>query len=318
MDGIHFDDYFYPYKIKGKAIPDELDFAASKGTFTTIEDWRRHQVDVLIEQVATTIKAKKPYVQFGISPFGVWRNKKKDPVRGSNTRAGVTCYDDLYADVLKWLSNGWIDYVAPQIYWHIGHPTADFQTLVHWWNKNSFGKPVYIGHAVYKVDNDSYTNWSEQEQLSKQVSMNRNLENIHGSIFYNTSSLRKNPLDIQQSLQQQYAYPALIPSSSVNDYVTTINSPALKKVKKKKNGLRIKWKRKGKTPHYYVVYKFYGQQIGDLENPKSIWYVSPFTPNKKVTLYDKEYRAGQPYTYIVAAVDRTHLERVSIARTIRP
>lgn len=318
VDGIHFDDYFYPYKIKDLAIPDALDYAANKGNFTTIEDWRRHQVDLLIEQVATKIKSLKSYVQFGISPFGVWRNREKDPVRGSNTRAGVTCYDDLYADVLKWLSSGWIDYVAPQIYWHIGHPTADFQTLVHWWNKNSFGKPVYIGHAAYKVKNDTYDNWSKPEELSKQIREIRPLKNILGSIYYNTNSLRKNPLNIQDSLQQQYAYPALLPVTPINDFATDIAAPSLKKVKKKKKGLRIKWKRKGKTPHYYVVYKFYGQQIGDMENPKSIWYISPFYPKKKMTLYDPDYRAGQPYTYLVSSLDRTHLERTSAAKTIRP
>ena len=318
VDGIHFDDYFYPYKIKDTPLPDEKEFVLNRGRFTNIEDWRRNNVDLLIEQLSTKIKAIKPHVQFGISPFGVWRNKDKDPVRGSDTRAGVTCYDDLYADVIKWLSNGWIDYVAPQIYWHFGHPAADFETIANWWNNNSFGKKVYVGHAVYKVDNDSYEQWSIPGELNKQIELNRNLDNIKGSIFYNTSSLRKNPLNIQQSLNQRYTYPALIPFASQDNYVTKIVGPNLKKVKHRKKGLRIKWKRKGKTPHYYVVYKFYGNNIGDFENPRSIWYISPFNPEKKVTLYDTDYRAGQPHTYVVAAVDRFHLERVSNERTVLP
>lgn len=316
VDGIHFDDYFYPYKIKDTPIPDEKDFVLNRGNFTTIEDWRRNNVDLLIEQLSTKIKTLKPYVQFGISPFGVWRNKDKDPVRGSDTRAGVTCYDDLYADVLKWMSNDWIDYIAPQIYWHIGHPAADFQTIANWWNQNSFGKPVYVGHAAYKVASDSYQEWSQPNELNKQITLNRSLENISGSIYYNTSSLRKNPLNIKETIQQNYAYPALIPPLSINEFATKIEGPKLKKVKQRKKGLRIKWKRKGKTPHYYVVYKFYGNNIGDFDNPKSIWHISPFNPGKKITLYDKDYRAGQPYTYVVAAVDRTHLERVSGKRTI--
>ena len=170
----------------------------------------------------------------------------------------------------------------------------------------------------YKVDNDSYEQWSIPGELNKQIELNRNLDNIKGSIFYNTSSLRKNPLNIQQSLNQRYTYPALIPFASQDNYVTKIVGPNLKKVKHRKKGLRIKWKRKGKTPHYYVVYKFYGNNIGDFENPRSIWYISPFNPEKKVTLYDTDYRAGQPHTYVVAAVDRFHLERISQERTVLP
>ena len=110
IDAIHMDDYFYPYRILGKEFPDQESFE-KYGNGMDKEDWRRSNVDSIIETVSRVIKEEKPYCKFGISPFGVWRNQSKDP-EGSATKAGQTNYDDLYADILLWLKNGWIDYVA--------------------------------------------------------------------------------------------------------------------------------------------------------------------------------------------------------------
>ena len=315
VDGIHFDDYFYPYQIKDQPLPDQQAFVSSRGTFSTIEDWRRNNVNLLIEQVSKTIKATKPYVQFGISPFGVWRNKADDPIRGSDTRAGQTCYDGLYADVIKWLSNGWIDYVAPQIYWHIGFDIADYEILANWWNKNTFGRNLYIGHAAYKVATDSRKQWHQPLELANQVALNRQLDKVQGSIYFSTKSIRNNPLDIVGSLKATYPYPALIPTAPMEEIVAP-KGPKLKKVKKKDQGLRLKWKAKGKTPYYYVIYRFFGNNIGDINNPKSIWKITPFHPSKKMTLYDPDYRKGQPYTYVVSAVNRYHVEAVGNGRGV--
>ena len=317
IDGIHFDDYFYPYKIKDMPFPDEQEFVKNRGRFIHIEDWRRNNVDLLIEQVSQKIKSIKTHVQFGISPFGVWRNKEVDSIRGSATRAGITCYDDLYADVIKWLSSGWIDYVAPQIYWHIGFPVADYEILAKWWDKNTFGRNLYIGHAAYKVATDKQEAWSNPDEIAKQIALNRQIENIQGSIYFSTQSIRNNQLDLINSLKSNYTFPALIPTAPLGE-IKTLKAPKLKKVKKKKDGLRIRWKGKGKNaPFYYVVYRFYGQQVGDFNNPKSIWHITPFYPSKKITLYDKDYRIGQPYTYVVTAVSRAHIESIGNARGVR-
>ena len=149
LDAIHFDDYFYPYKIPGKEFPDQASFARY-GNGMAKDDWRRSNVDTIIKMLSETIKSVNPRVKFGISPFGVWRNKSKDPM-GSNTRAGVTNYDELYADILLWLREGWIDYVAPQLYWEIGFPLADYTVLLDWWSRYSYGKQVYIGHGIYRT-----------------------------------------------------------------------------------------------------------------------------------------------------------------------
>ncbi|MBK7871875.1 MAG: family 10 glycosylhydrolase [Saprospiraceae bacterium] len=172
VDAIHFDDYFYPYKIKDEVFPDSIDFWRYGARFSNIEDWRRSNVDSLIENISTTINEIKPYVKFGISPFGVWRNKDKDP-SGSDTRAGATTYDDLYADVVKWMRLGWIDYLIPQLYWNIGFPPADHATLVGWWGSRSYERDLYIGHAAYKVQNDPQPAWNVPDEIPKQIQLNR-------------------------------------------------------------------------------------------------------------------------------------------------
>lgn len=148
VDAIHIDDYFYPYPAPGKAIPDDASYRKF-GNGMPRNDWRRHNVDLLIEQMHRTIKEKKPWVRFGVSPFGIWRNRKSDP-RGSES-SGLQNYDDLYADVLLWAKNGWIDYLAPQLYWNLDTQAAPSRKLVKWWNDNASGVDVYIGQDVKRT-----------------------------------------------------------------------------------------------------------------------------------------------------------------------
>jgi len=146
VDGVHFDDYFYPYPVKGEDFPDDETFMKFPRGFAPNQkaDWRRNNVNMAIAEVQQTIKNLKPWVEFGVSPFGVWRNDNVDP-RGSATRAGIQNYDDLYADILKWLAEGTIDYVTPQLYWEIGKKVANYEVLLKWWIENSYGKNLYIG-----------------------------------------------------------------------------------------------------------------------------------------------------------------------------
>jgi uncharacterized lipoprotein YddW (UPF0748 family) len=131
VDGIHFDDYFYPYKENGVKFNDGEAFEMYNMMDQSIEDWRRENVSLLIWEVSEAIKSQKPWVQFGVSPFGVWRNKDKDPL-GSRTNASQTNFDDLYADVLSWMRYGWIDYLIPQIYWSMDYNLAPYRELVNW------------------------------------------------------------------------------------------------------------------------------------------------------------------------------------------
>ena len=150
VDGIHMDDYFYPYKVKGQEYPDSAQYQKYGKNFATVGDWRRDNVNRLIEKLHKAIKKENENVEFGISPFGVWRNASTDPSRGSDTTAGVQNYDDLYADILLWMNKGWIDYVAPQIYWNQGFKAAEYNTLVKWWSKyaGQTNTDLYIGQAA--------------------------------------------------------------------------------------------------------------------------------------------------------------------------
>ncbi|MGE5107505.1 MAG: glycoside hydrolase family 10 protein [Sphingobacteriales bacterium] len=208
IDAIHFDDYFYPYRITGIEFPDSISYI-KYGNGLNKDDWRRSNVDSIIVLLDKTIKAINPKCKFGISPFGVWRNKDKDP-DGSDTKAGQTNYDDLYADIILWLKKGWIDYAAPQLYWEFGHKAAPYEVLIDWWNNHTYGKHCYIGLGIYRAGtNDA---WKDKTQLPRQISSLRSKANINGMIFFSSKSFENNPNGWNDSLQQNYfKMPALVP-----------------------------------------------------------------------------------------------------------
>ena len=208
VDAIHFDDYFYPYPIPGKEFPDAAMFQ-KYGNGMAKDEWRRSSVDSIIVKLYRTIKSVNSNCQFGISPFGVWRNADKDP-EGSNTKAGPTNYDVLYADILLWLKNGWIDYVAPQIHWEFGHPLAAFEVLVDWWSKHTYGKNCYIGLAIYRAGSNAA--WKDKTQLPRQIEKIRNTPNVQGMIFFSSKSFEKNQYGWSDSIRLNYfKEPAPVP-----------------------------------------------------------------------------------------------------------
>jgi uncharacterized lipoprotein YddW (UPF0748 family) len=210
VDAIHMDDYFYPYRIAGKEFPDEAAYRRS-GTTLSKDDWRRSNVDSIILHLNNAIKAEKPWVKFGISPFSVWRNKDKDP-EGSDTKAGQTNYDDLYANIVLWLKNGWIDYVAPQLYLEIGHDKIAYETMLDWWSKHSYGRHLYIGHAIYRAIERPNAAWRNKKELPNQIEMLRQYPNVQGSIYFSSKSFDSNPNGWNDSLRNNYySQPAMIP-----------------------------------------------------------------------------------------------------------
>jgi uncharacterized lipoprotein YddW (UPF0748 family) len=212
IDAIHFDDYFYPYKIAKETFSDQTTFNKYKKQGQTQDDWRRQNVNDLIQSVHSTIKASKPWVQFGISPFGVWRNQAMDP-KGSPTRAGQTNYDDLYADPMTWMKNGWIDYLIPQVYWSMEHPLASYRKLNDWWSTNHHGTNIYVGNGPYKIREDSDAAWKIPSELNTQVSYSRTLPSIQGNAFFSAKSLYSKNQDIASLLKKElYNEPSFPPS----------------------------------------------------------------------------------------------------------
>ena len=211
VDGIHMDDYFYPYPAGGKDFPDERSYAIY-GKSMNKKDWRRSNCDSIIKRIHETILATKPMIKFGVSPFGVWRNQNKD-ANGSNTHAGISNYDDLYADILLWLKKGWIDYAVPQLYWEIGHKLCDYQTLINWWGEHSYGKQIFIGHALYRAGLS--TVWRNKNELPQEVQLTRETPNIEGSVYFSSKDFYRNPNGFNDSLREHYyKTPALIPPMS--------------------------------------------------------------------------------------------------------
>ena len=206
IQAIHMDDYFYPYPQGKQALPDEATFAKYPRGFTDIRDWRRDNVNLAIQAISETIKECKPEVQFGISPFGVWRNADVDST-GSATKAGITNYDDLYADIRLWIKNGWIDYVLPQLYWEIGKKVADYEVLAHWWANEVKGTncKLYIGMAPYRLENASpKTPWGQGNEIGRQMELNRTIPEISGECFYSTRPLLRNPRGVCDTIRLIY------------------------------------------------------------------------------------------------------------------
>lgn len=207
IDAIHMDDYFYPYPSGGKPLPDTLTFAQNPRGYEDIGDWRRNNVDMAIQDISATIRECKEGVEFGISPFGVWRNASVDST-GSKTQAGITNYDDLYANIRLWIQAGWIDYVLPQLYWEIGKKVADYETLAHWWAKEVRGTncKLYIGMAPYRLENASPKSaWGMGNEISRQMRLNRTIPEITGECFYSTRPLLRNPRGVCDSIKTIYS-----------------------------------------------------------------------------------------------------------------
>ncbi|MEE0979390.1 MAG: family 10 glycosylhydrolase, partial [Muribaculaceae bacterium] len=232
VDGIHMDDYFYPYPVAGKEFPDEKSFA-KYGKGMKRDDWRRQNVDQLIEGLHKLIAQKKPWVRFGVSPFGIWRNRSSDP-RGSETN-GLQNYDALYADVLLWTKNGWVDYMLPQLYWELEHKRASYLVLVDWWNKNANGRHMYIGQDVNKsMQLPDLKPSNQKTQLRHKVELTRKGENIQGNCWWPGYSITRNVGGVADSLANDLQSTIALPPSY--PWITD-EAPAKVKGVKIKNGV---------------------------------------------------------------------------------
>ncbi|MEU1321204.1 glycoside hydrolase family 10 protein [Streptomyces tibetensis] len=186
VDGVHFDDYFYPYPVAGQTFDDDDAYDEHGDGFPDRAAWRRDNIDRLVRETADRVKEVRPSARFGISPFGVWRNASTDPA-GSDTRAGVQTYDDLHADTRKWVREGWIDYIVPQLYWNIGFAAADYAKLVPWWAKVARDSPtqLYVGEALYKAGDPAQpAAWQETAELSRHLTLAGKYAQVRGHVYF--------------------------------------------------------------------------------------------------------------------------------------
>lgn len=186
VDGVHFDDYFYPYPVAGQSFDDDAAYDEHGGGFPSRAAWRRDNINKLVRETAGRIKKVRPSARFGISPFGVWRNAATDK-RGSDTRAGVQTYDDLHADTRTWVRESWIDYIVPQLYWNIGFAAADYAELVPWWAEVARGTStqLYVGEALYKAGDPAQpAAWQNPAELSRHLALAEDYAQVRGHVFF--------------------------------------------------------------------------------------------------------------------------------------
>jgi len=207
IDGMHFDDFFYPYPVEGEEFDDDATWQEHGGDFDERADWRRDNVDQLMREVHGQIQESKPWVTFGVSPFGIWRNESTDP--SGSPSAGLQSYDDQFADTRTWIEEGTIDYVAPQLYWERGFETADYEQMTDWWAEevDGTGVELYIGQGAYRLDDD----WSEDDALSTQLDYSGEKEQVGGDIYFSIKSMRDNEAAVDHLQDHHYGQPALPP-----------------------------------------------------------------------------------------------------------
>jgi uncharacterized lipoprotein YddW (UPF0748 family) len=239
VDGVHFDDYFYPYREKG---PDgmNMDFpdAASWKKFgaggkLSRADWRRENVNGFVERVYESIKQTKPWVKFGISPFGIWRPKYPRQIQG------MDAYEELYCDPRKWLVNGWVDYLAPQLYWRIEPPQQSFPVLLKWWTEqNKRGRHLWVGMNTASTVKGE-TSWPAEEILN-QIKLTRRQSGVSGHVHWNMTALSRNHLLTGNLSKDLYAEPALIPATPWLRSVPPAK-PDLYAIGKGSGSVRVTW-----------------------------------------------------------------------------
>jgi uncharacterized lipoprotein YddW (UPF0748 family) len=308
VDGIHFDDYFYPYAVAGQVIQDEATYRKYGQGFSNKGDWRRNNIDLLVKQIHDALMVVRPRVKFGISPFAVWRNKASD-TEGSKTYGALASYDDLFADSRKWVQEGWIDYIAPQIYFSSGFNKVPFRNMVDWWGENAFGRHFYVGVGAYRIGyKDKDTNWANPKELPNQIRYLRSAE-ADGAIFFSSRSLKANALGFVDSLRKDmFRYPALVPTMPWKDKIPPL-APKNLKATLISTGLELFWERPdpaqdGERASYYVIYRFGPDEKATAYDPRNI--VAICQDGEK--FIDLSLTVGQKVVYYVTAVDRLHNE----------
>lgn len=303
IDAVHFDDYFYPYPVAGQTFHDEAQFARY-GRGRSLADWRRSNINDLVIGLNKAIKRAKPWVQFGVSPFAIWRNKATDP-RGSDTTAGAQTYDDLYADTRMWVLREIVDYIVPQVYWSIGFAAADYAKVTRWWADLAARSHTHlcIGQATYKVAANADPHWDNPGELSSHLQFNTGYPQVEGNIYFSAKSVRTDALGATTLLTDDwYSRPALLPASP---WLGRREPRPVRGLRT--NGHRLTWLAGSADTSAYAVYRVIGRPIvsADLADARNL--MATVRSGGWVTSWsDPDPVAGA--SYAVSALDRSALE----------
>lgn len=307
VDAIHIDDYFYPYPSGAKRFNDDNASYAKFGNGKNRNDWRRQNVDMLIKDLHSTIKQTKPWVRFGVSPFGIWRNKSSDP-RGSQS-SGLQNYDDLYADVLLWARNGWIDYLAPQLYWQLDLKVAPSRHLTQWWNDNANGVDIYIGQDVQRTMNTPDPGNHDSNELDTKVKLSRKLPNVKGNVWWHGYWVTGNYKGVADSLALKHQSTIALPPAYGKAGEGPLPVTDLR-IDHRDGKTFLTWQPPKHGPQQkstdairFVVYQFFPNERTDISDPQAIVALTPYN---SVSISDKESTRGM--TFMVTALDRNNRE----------
>jgi uncharacterized lipoprotein YddW (UPF0748 family) len=217
VDGVHIDDYFYPYPIRGKdgelvPFPDKSSYrrAVAAGEKLSRDDWRRQNVNQLVQRMYEEVKKDKPWVLVGISPFGIWRPGHPEGI------AGLDQYSSLYADARKWQQEGWVDYFTPQLYWTVESKEQSYPRLLNWWHEqNAKGRHLWPGNFTSKIGRrqGDQASWTADD-IVRQIEATRAQQGATGNVHFSMKALSKNYGGVADRLKSQlYTQPALVPES---------------------------------------------------------------------------------------------------------
>lgn len=295
LDGVFFDDFFYPYAENGQEFNDDASYAQYGGGLSRA-DWRRANVDTFVREMSERIKELKPWVKFGINPFGIWRNVSNDPDLGSQTR-GLSAYDEIYADTRKWVKEEWLDYIAPQLYWHIGFERADYATLVAWWSEQIEGTRVqlWIGHGNYRVGEPGA--WSDPAELDRQLTLNKDYP-VTGGVHYTAHSIRNDALGAITRYRDAHYYAPALPAVMAHLPADPPPQPAILESTMDDAGqVTLRWQGEGATS--YAIYRY-----GEEETTAQLVATVRATGDGEQSIVDVPGGTG-PYGYCVSGLDRT-------------
>ncbi|GII65090.1 hypothetical protein Skr01_51750 [Sphaerisporangium krabiense] len=314
IDAVHLDDYFYPYPVSGETIPDQATFEQYGGGHADIGDWRRDNVDLLVRELGGRVHQAKPWVRFGVSPFGIWRNSATDPL-GSRT-SGLQSYDAIYADTRLWVRQGWIDYIAPQIYWHIGFPAADYAVLAAWWSETVRGTAVqlYAGQAAYRAGASGQDPaWQQPAELTNHLLENRKHPEILGDVYFSAKDVRADRIGaMSRVVTDHYSKPALAPAYGT---ASAPPAPTVTSASRVSGGVALAWRPGSTATASYAVYRVDGSPGADPCRFADARHLLATT--RAASFTDTTASAAGTYTYYVSALDRTHHESApSPGRTV--
>lgn len=290
IDGVHMDDYFYPYPSYNGTddFPDSVSWKVyqQSGGKLSRGDWRRDAVNQLIERMYQNIKAKKPWVKLGISPFGIWRPGYPEGIEGFDQ------YDQLYADAKLWLNKGWLDYFTPQLYWPIKKYAQSYPVLLGWWgSENTMQRHLWPGISIGRDSSDKTV-----DETLNQILIDRGMQpQSKGVVHWSISSVIKNRRLADTLLKSVYKKPALIPASPWLG--KTIPAPPVVSLSASKDNILINWKQTDAAAiSNFVVYYQYGEKWDyQIVNDKTFQLSLPFNQSSSKKLN----------RFIVTAVSRT-------------